>query len=283
MRWPWYLLALVLAIGALVVGAIWRWNKRTASTVEHLQGLQRSTGITHYDEAELVGLPPPVQRYFKRSLRPGQALITTAVVQHEGTFLTGGAGANWVPFRSTEHFTVSPPGFVWDARMRMMPVVPVLVRDSYIAGNGGMHGSIAGLVTLVQAAPTQELHEGAFQRYLAEAMWLPTALLPSQGVVWSPLDEHSARATLHDGHRSVSVDFHFNEVGDLVESRTMRYAEQDGSYILLPWGGRCSDHRDVAGMRIPFEAEVVWHQPDGPRPYWRGRITGISFKYADAS
>jgi hypothetical protein len=38
------------------------------------------------------------------------------------------------------------------------------------------------------------------------------------------------------------------------------------------------DVRD--GMRIPLEAEVAWQRPEGPLPYWRGRITGIAYAFA---
>lgn len=275
MRWPWILAGVVLLLVLVVAVAIWRWNKRTAATVERLLTAQRPARAMTYDETELKDLPAPVQRWFRRTLAPGQPIVRSAVVYHTGTFRSDGESNNWMPFTSTEHFTVHPPGFVWDARIRMMPILPVMVRDSYISGIGNMRGSVAGLVTVVNAAPVEELHKGAFQRYLAEAMWIPTALLPSQGVVWSPLDDHSAKATLQDGHRTISMDFHFNSEGDLVESRTMRYAEQDGHYVLLPWGGRCSDHQEMKGMRIPLEAEVSWYHPDGPQPYWRGRITDL--------
>ena len=38
--------------------------------------------------------------------------------------------------------------------------------------------------------------EGELMRFLAEAAWYPTALLPSQGVRWQGADERSAFATL---------------------------------------------------------------------------------------
>jgi hypothetical protein len=53
-------------------------------------------------------------------------------------------------------------------------------------------------------------------RYLAEAVWLPTALLPVNGVRWSPIDENRALATLQgDDDVSVSLEFRF-ENNDVV-------------------------------------------------------------------
>jgi hypothetical protein len=34
-------------------------------------------------------------------------------------------------------------------------------------------------------------------------------------------------------------------------------------------------------MRVPLEAEVAWILPDGPKPYWRGRIVEIVYEMAE--
>jgi hypothetical protein len=30
---------------------------------------------------------------------------------------------------------------------------------------------------------------------------------------------------------------------------------------------------------VPLEAEVEWLTPEGPKPYYRGKLTTISFEY----
>src|SRR6187549_2880476 len=42
---------------------------------------------------------------------------------------------------------------------------------------------------------TRELALGELQRFLAEAPWMPTLLLPGQNVGWEEIDDASARAT----------------------------------------------------------------------------------------
>lgn len=48
-----------------------------------------------------------------------------------------------------------------------------------------MKGKFLSLFPLFDAQNQRKLDEGALQRYLAEAIWFPTALLPSQGVTWT--------------------------------------------------------------------------------------------------
>lgn len=33
-------------------------------------------------------------------------------------------------------------------------------------------------------------------------------------------------------------------------------------------------------MRVPLEGEVAWMLPAGPWPYWRGRITSVTYAFA---
>ena len=49
-----------------------------------------------------------------------------------------------------------PPGFVWDARMAMVPGLPVRVHDAYIAGQGMLHPAVLGLVSLAELQPALE-------------------------------------------------------------------------------------------------------------------------------
>jgi hypothetical protein len=89
----------------------------------------------------------------------------------------------------------------------MAPGLNAFVHDAYVAGEGVLHAEFLGLVPLADLRGTPELAKGELLRYLAEAMWYPTALLPSQGVRWTPIDDNAARATLTDQSTTVSLDF----------------------------------------------------------------------------
>ena len=87
----------------------------------------------------------------------------------------------------------------------MLPGLPVRVHDAYIAGEGILHASLFGLVSVANLRGTPEAAQGELLRLLAEAAWYPTALLPSQGVRWEAVDDSSAKATLKDGDSTVDA------------------------------------------------------------------------------
>lgn len=268
--------------GAALYGAS-RWRAATEALHARLDGARAPIAQATYDARELDGLPPPVQRYFRAVLREGQPVIAVARFTHTGTFNMGEDAPNWRPFSSSQIVTTQRPGFVWNGRIRMAPGLPALVHDAYVAGEGLLHATLLGMVTLADLRGTPEMAEGELLRYLAEAMWYPTALLPSQGVEWSAIDETSARATLTDGMTTASLDFRFGPDG-LIQSSgtTARPRVLGGTVVAAPWSGRGWTYEVHDGMRIPIDAEVAWIQPDGPYPYWRGRIASIAYEYAQS-
>jgi len=277
-RWIQVLAAVSSGIAGSAAAAIGTgtllWNRATARAVAQLAP---SGAAGMFTRDQLAGLPPPVIRYFEFALTPDQPRIRTARIEHEGEFRSS-LDAPWSPFTSVQHVSADPPGFVWDAKIRMSPLVTVRVRDSYLDGNGSMRASVAALIPVVNAWGRTDLASGALHRYLAESVWLPAALLPGRGVTWEPIDDNSARATLTDSGVSVSLDFRFNEKGEVVSVYTpARYRDVNGKGVPTPWEGHFRRYERRGGVMMPREGEVAWILPEGRLTYWQGRVVGVEY------
>jgi hypothetical protein len=270
----------VATVVAIVYGAS-RWEVGTKELRAQLRSARVPITPATYDARELEGLPPPVQRYFRAVLTAGQSIVTAVRVAHEGQFNMGKTQAQWRPFTSDQLVITRRPGFDWDARMRMAPGMHVFVHDAYVAGEGTLHATLFGLITLADVRGTPEVAEGELMRFLAEAAWYPTALLPSQGVRWDAMDDTSARASLVDVATTVSLEFRFDAEG-LINTvhAAARYRTVNGALVATPWQGRFWAHEVRDGMRVPMQGEVAWLLPEGPSPYWHGRITDIVYERA---
>ncbi len=279
----WILPVLLLLVGAIVVIHFlghYRWQGATTTLHRKMDSVRTSSPIKTYDPRELLTLPAPVQRYFHTVLKEGQPLVASVNVEHAGTFNMSATGEQWKPFRSTQRVVIQRPGFVWDARIRMVPGMPIHVHDAYVAGEGVLAARLFGLFTVMKQPSTPELAQGELMRFLAEAAWYPTALLPSQGVVWKGIDDSRASATLTDVTISVTLLFQFDVQGRISSVRSEgRYREVDGGQIATPWQGRVWDYQRRDGMLIPLAGEVAWLLPDGAKPYWRGHIINIAYEW----
>ncbi len=275
----------VAAVGLSAFGAR-RWADATqllwgSLEAGRIDGQRDTAPPTRYDAREIAGLPAPVQRYFRAVLTDGQPIITVVTIDLAGTFNMSTTGEQWKPFTSRQRVTTSRPGFVWDASISMAPGLKVRVVDSYIAGKGLLHATVQGLFTMAEMRGEGEIARGEFMRWLAEVAWYPTALLPSQGVRWEAVDDHSANATVVDGPLTLTLLFRFNDAGLIGSFRAEARGGMLGKkMVMAPWEGIWSNYRTQGGVQVPFTGEVAWMRPEGRKPYFIGTVTALTYEFA---
>ncbi len=274
---PWTELAVLVFLVAILVVALLVIGKRRMlhATRAELERLSAGAAIdlSSMHQVSFADLPDPVARYFRHVfVAPPQAAATRRYFQR-GELRVDPKTKRWSRFTALYTVTENPPGFIWDARIEMAPLLHVRVRDSLIDGVGAGEVSLLSMIPLGRDRDVPELNTGALFRYLAEAVWHPTALLPEAGVSWQSVDDDRAVATLTVSGLSVSLEFRFNDIGEVVGIYTEdRFGRFDGKYIRYPWEGHFSDYREHDGVRIPFKGEVGWHLPDGWWLFWKGEI-----------
>lgn len=266
-------LLLAGAVLALAWYGAWRWDADSRALVARLERTARTAaGPGRFDPAALDSLPAPVARFLRLRARDHGRHPISARFQQDGHFRMGESEDTWRPFTAEQTFRLYPPGFVWDARIRMAPGVTVDVRDSYVDGEARTHAAVLGLIPVLDARGP-EVAESALQRFLAEAMWFPERLRPGAGLSWKAIDDSTARATLEDSGHTVSLEFVFDDSSRIRAVRTdARLREVDGRFVPTPWDARVLDH---TGSGQPV-IEVAWTIDGARRPYWRGRVTGRS-------
>ncbi len=272
-------ITLIAILSALIFAGVSRWDRRTREMIARIEAAATPSSGARFDSTETADLPPIVQRYFSLALTPGQPIVNAVTIHQEGLFNMSETGDNWKHFTSVQRVVTHPPGFVWDARIAMMPGVNVRVHDAFVADEGILHASLFGLFSVANLRGTREIAEGELMRFLAEAAWYPTALLPSQGVRWAGVDDRSADASMEQNGIAVTMRVSFDPDGLIASMRVdARGRVVGGNVIPTPWEGRWRNFSSRNGMVIPTEGEVAWITPGGPRPYWRGTISSIAFQ-----
>jgi hypothetical protein len=270
---------IVISLLALVLLAI-AINRRHLDrayarlVAELLNEREPSAGFFH--TAELEDLPAPVRRYLNKAIPEGRPYVKAVHLRQVGEFRPGDTTAPWKPLEAEQHFTVNPPGFVWDAKIDMAPLIQVRVIDMYKGGKGILRAKMFSTLTVADAQGHPKLDAGELMRYLAEAVWFPTALLPGQGIEWSPIDDHSAKATLEHEGTSASIVFYFNDRDEVERIHAEgRFREVEGDYEPTPWTGYWGNYQTRNGLLIPIEGRVEWNLPEGALTYWRAHLEEI--------
>lgn len=238
--------------------------------------LIREQSIVNYKNFEQ--LPEPVARYFRKVLRNGQPLIRGVHLTQTGEFRNSPKG-KWRTFHALESFSVAKPAYSWNATIRILPFLTLTVQDAYCSGEAAMRGSIAG-IQILHVKDDIRLATAALQRFLAEAPWFPTVLLPGQQVRWSEVDQNHAQATLSDWGLDVSMYFEFSNTGEIIGAFTPgRFQYEKGEFRQEPWGGYFHDYENRNGILIPIEAEVEWLSPEENFCYFKGRIAEAEYDF----
>ncbi len=222
--------------------------------------------------------PAPVQRYLRHVLAGRATPIQSAELVQQGRLRLDGRSARWLPFRARQ--IVQPPdtAFTWTADVRTLGPLQVRVVDRLADGHGS--GTVhLGPLRLARAAPGPELDAGALHRFLAEAVWFPSALLPSARLRWTPIDEQRALATLSSSAATVSLEFRFNAAGEAIGIHTAaRWGRFGGRYEQRPWEGHFAAYESIGGVRVPRRGDVGWY--DGPtwQKVWEGELVSATYR-----
>jgi len=222
-------------------------------------------------EADLEGLPGPVQRWMLWSQIVGKEQPHIVRVKQDGQFRL--EGRSWMPFEAQQYFTTDPPGFVWSVSMRMFPLVSVRGRDKYEEGTGSMQMRVLSLIPVANKNGGG-LDQGALLRYLGETIWFPAAAL-SPSIKWAEVDAESAEATMSYAGTTASATFFFDEHGRPTNITAERY--NDARSALKTWSAPIHSYGEFDGIRVPVEGGGLWHYEAGDFSYIRWRISEIDY------
>ena len=236
-----------------------------------------SAGEAVVTEEMLKDLPEPVRRYLRHTGIVGKPFVDSVYLEQKGQmYLNSNQG--WVPLDAKEHYTVQPPGFVWDATIHKGPLPIARGRDMYAGGEGRMLIKAGSLFTVVDDKGP-EMDQGSMTRYLSEMIWFPVAFL-DDNISFEPIDDESARVTLTDGGKSVSATMYFDEEGKVTDFVAKRYRTVEGGYDLETWSAPVYEHGELAGLKLPLRGGAIWKLPEGDLKYADITITHLEYDIA---
>lgn len=224
----------------------------------------------HFEEAEIEGLPEPVKRYFRAAIAQGTPLARTTQIKMRGSIKL----QRWMPFRAQQ--ILNPhTGYVWQARVAWL----IGGADFYANGAGGMDWRLLGLKQLVHAEGP-DVSRASAARGAAEAVWIPTAVLPRYGVQWIAEDDHHIGASWTiDGH-AFSSRYTIGNDAKITSVVFDRWGDPDdtGTWGIHPFGGEVTGHDTFSGLTVPGSGRMGWFYgterwDDGE--FFRFRITDL--------
>lgn len=232
--------------------------------------------MSNYNSLLITKLPAPVQRYFLKVLKDNCALISQVTLKQKGRLRLDTSSINWFSFDAIYKAT-SKITFSWNAKVKIAPLINLVVLDSFQNGVGSGEVSLYS-INLAKSNGGLEMNSGSLHRYLAELVWCPTSLLTGNGLSWTPINDERAMANLKYGDIEVNLEFIFNSNGELAKIYSPgRWGKFKNGFAKKPWEGHFSEYIDVDGYLVPSIGEVGWYDDGLWKPVWEAKISDISF------
>ncbi|MFZ5633094.1 MAG: DUF6544 family protein [Bacillota bacterium] len=276
MKLIWVIIVILITLVTIINFGSNNFNKVIKKEIKQLTSNMSNPAAKVFTYADIKELPEPVQRYFKFTLKEGQTYIRFVRLKQTGLFRTK-PEQNFMPIKAEQYFTTEKPAFIWKATANPTSFIWIGVRDKYYQGKGNMLVKLFSSFTLANAKG-KEIDISSLIRFLSEAPWFPTALLPSDYLEWIAIDSNSAMAVITDGQYTASVIFTFNERGEIIKLSTKdRYMDNDGQYSKEEWICHYNNYQEINGVKIPIEGEVDWNLPKGTFNYAKLKVTDIQY------
>lgn len=267
-------LVVLVVVGLLVAGALGQRRMRALFDADEALLLAQTRGSAQRHVPEpATELPEPVRRFVQGMAVPGRAVPRVVRLVQTGQ-LRSGLDKPWVPFSAQQTYALDPPGFVWLARARLAPLVPMWALDEYVAGRGSMRIRLLGLAAIADARGP-ELDRGAGLRFWGEILALPEVVLDPR-LTWQPRGPRRAHVTIADGPLTFEADVDFDDAGRPIAFHAERHRDTPKGAVLTPWSGHFGAWKDFRGRAFPSQWESVWHLPEGDFPAVRIEVVDVT-------
>lgn len=245
-----------------------------AETVRRIAREHRPTPV---DPAAMLALPAPVRRYLEFAVPDPSIRHRVASLTAEGDFRRP-LMEIFAPTIASQTIAVRTPALVFAATTPIMPGIWARAYDFFADGRMEMRARIVSTLTVVDESATDALNRTSLRRWLLESPLYPAALLPGGPVLWEAMDDTHARAIVSGFGLEAALVATFRPDGSLASFD----AEEDGD-LTTPYHGSGEhaargDYRPVAGMMIPHAFEIARAADGKIYPFWKGRITSITFE-----
>jgi len=210
-----------------------------------------------YTHEQLVGLPGPVQRYFKHVLNENIPYISYVRLKHDGHFKPA-VNKNWTDIKGEQYYTTATPGFMWKGNIGF-----ISARDQYLNDKGSIVITFLNLIN-IKRGQGKHFDQGELLRWLGESVWFPTNLLPSNRLTWLPIDDTTAKLLFNYQELSLYFIVKFNEKDEITQLETERFFDNKS---LKPWIGNFYHYKEINGIRIPTVIRASWRLEQGDHNY----------------
>ncbi len=230
---------------------------------------------TEPDKVEVItaryvaSLPPVVQRYLRFMEVVGRPRVWSFTARSAGNFRRG-PHEPWMACEAWQYNSRLGITRIFNMRLRMGGFLPVMVRDTYVRGQGRMLGRLFDTFSIVDQAD-EKIAIGELVTYLNDAILFAPSMVLGPETSFTAASDDAFDISLRDGERCVTARVFVDAEGAPTNFTTNdRFGEdpaKPGAMVRAEWSTPVAGFRMLTGRRVPTEASATWHFPSGELTY----------------
>lgn len=215
---------------------------------------------------ELAGLPEAAQRFLGFAGVVGRSADWSFLAHFRGRFRLR-PGQRWMPCEAWQYSSRPAVARVFHLRVDFAGAVPMLGRDSYLAGRGRMRGRLLGLIPVADGSGP-EFDTGELVTFLNDAvLWAPSMLLRLP-VSWQSAGDRAFDVSLTDAGHQVTARVFLDERGAPCDFSTAdRFCDTPAGLVRARWTTPVTGWTRAAGRWLPARGTATWDLPAGAFSY----------------
>lgn len=241
--------------------------------------IKEANGLSEevFTETDIQMLPLPVQRYFRHCGYLGTPKMNYMKASFvDVDFIMSPTRTVKIDYQQL-NLVSKPERFALISSS--LYGIPFEGLDSYQNGKGSMKGKLTKIITLFDQQG-ENMDRSSLVTWLSECLLVPNAAL-NDFIIWKPIDDTNARATITWEGIRVSGIFNFSPEGELLSFRTSERVAVDmkGKVTRADWSGYFQDYHPVNGILQPKIMKSVWHYLDRDSVYFNQNESPVFIRY----
>ncbi|WP_149303277.1 DUF6920 family protein [Pareuzebyella sediminis] len=269
------LLNIIILVSILLAYSTFRFQSTVRAETIGVFMNSRSSGKKILTSPMISNLPPIVQKWLNYTNVIGKEMVHHVYLEQDLQMLMRPGQKEWSKAKAKQYFTVEPPAFIWSVDLKMNPWLKVVGRDKFENGQGEMTIKMLSFLSMACVKDNVNVNQATLQRYLAETVWFPSAVL-SPYIKWKPINDTTAEATMSYNGTQGSGEFHFDKTGYFKKFVAMRYKEANDT-IPKEWTVTAIKTEERSGIKIPVGLQADWKLADSTWTWLKLKISNIEY------
>ena len=248
------------------------------NTVSSLKDSVDFTKKRLFTYSELNGQSELLNRFFRSVIKDSIDIPKFITVNQTAKFKTD-FNSDWRSLKATQYYTSEIPNFIWVSEMETSQFFWINAIDSYVNGKGNMLIKLNSSITVADSWGV-ELDKSGLFRYISEAVFFPSKLLPSKNLLWNILDSNKAEIKFINHDNSIVAKLYFNSEFKISKIETYdKYRALEAGFEKSLHTVYFSNYKIVNDLfEVPTSMEVEWDLASGKFKYGKFDIENISYE-----